>query len=80
MLVHKLLEILIIFLFCRSSILATPTHKASNSIRQNNLLGSVKEQTSSDVERDAARVACLPPAKLVLPSDSPVVSHFVTQK
>ncbi|XP_050301011.1 E3 ubiquitin-protein ligase MYCBP2 isoform X2 [Anthonomus grandis grandis] len=56
----------------RSSVLATPTHKA-NSTRQNNLLGTVKEQTGSDVERDAARIACLPPAKLALPFDSPVV-------
>lgn len=59
---------------CRSSLLATPTHKASNAVRQSNLLGTVKEQTSSDVERDAARVACLPPANLLLPSDSPVVN------
>ncbi|CAH1132864.1 unnamed protein product [Ceutorhynchus assimilis] len=58
----------------RSSVLATPTHKASNSTsRQNNILGTVKEQTGSDVERDAARVACLPPAKLALSCDSPVV-------
>ncbi|XP_060534839.1 E3 ubiquitin-protein ligase MYCBP2 isoform X2 [Cylas formicarius] len=56
----------------RSSVIATPTHK-SNVARQSNLLGAVKEQTSSDVERDTARVACLPPAKLPLPSDSPVV-------
>ncbi|KAL1517024.1 hypothetical protein ABEB36_000844 [Hypothenemus hampei] len=56
----------------RSSVLPTPTHKANNS-RQNNSLGTVKEQISSDVERDAARIACLPPAKLVLPFDSPVV-------
>ncbi|KAH1008686.1 hypothetical protein HUJ05_009221, partial [Dendroctonus ponderosae] len=55
------------------SLLATPTHKASSAVRQNNLLGTVKEQTGSDVERDAARVACLPPANLLLPSDSPVV-------
>jgi hypothetical protein len=33
----------------------------------------VKEQGGSDVERDATRIACLPPAKLHLPSDSPVV-------
>uniref|UniRef100_A0AAR5Q5P7 PHR domain-containing protein n=1 Tax=Dendroctonus ponderosae TaxID=77166 RepID=A0AAR5Q5P7_DENPD len=56
------------------SLLATPTHKASSAVRQNNLLGTVKEQTGSDVERDAARVACLPPANLLLPSDSPVIA------
>lgn len=33
----------------------------------------MKEQTSSDVERDATRIACLPPAKLNLTSESPVV-------
>lgn len=33
----------------------------------------VKEQGGSDVERDPARVVCFPPARLNLPSDSPVV-------
>lgn len=54
--------------------MATPTHKANNLERQNNFLSSAKEQTSSDVERDATRVTCLPPAILDLNSDSPVVS------
>lgn len=38
-----------------------------------NGLFTVKEQGGSDVERDPARVVCFPPARLYLPSDSPVV-------
>lgn len=34
---------------------------------------TAKEQTSSDIERDVTRIACLPPAKLILPSPSPVI-------
>lgn len=33
---------------------------------------SVKEQIVCDVERDT-KVSCLPPAKLTIPSDSPVI-------
>lgn len=32
-----------------------------------------KENTGSDVERDVTRIACLPPAKLSLPVNSPVI-------
>ncbi|KAG5884565.1 hypothetical protein JTB14_006591 [Gonioctena quinquepunctata] len=48
-------------------------HRLNNSIRQGNVLATVKEQQGSDVERDAARITCLPPAKLSLPTDNPVV-------
>lgn len=32
-----------------------------------------KDQGGSDVERDATRIACLPPAKIQLPCDSPII-------
>ncbi|KAJ8975749.1 hypothetical protein NQ317_015371, partial [Molorchus minor] len=48
------------------------TQRVNNSVKTN-LLGIVKEQTSSDVERDTTRISCLPPARIILPSDSPVV-------
>ncbi|KAF5304147.1 hypothetical protein FQA39_LY01932 [Lamprigera yunnana] len=50
---------------------STPVHRANNTTRHANVVG--KEVTSSDVERDATRIACLPPAKVHLPSDSPVI-------
>ncbi|XP_056648043.1 E3 ubiquitin-protein ligase MYCBP2 isoform X1 [Diorhabda sublineata] len=56
----------------RPTINTSSTHRLNNSTRQNNVLAAVKEQQGSDVERDAARISCLPPAKLNLPSDSPV--------
>ncbi|KAJ8937054.1 hypothetical protein NQ314_012048 [Rhamnusium bicolor] len=33
----------------------------------------VKEQAGSDAERDTTRISCLPPAKIIIPSESPVV-------
>lgn len=55
--------------------LPTPTHRPSASLRQGMQL--VKEQPGggggSDVERETARIACLPPGKISLPVDSPVV-------
>ncbi|KAJ8916890.1 hypothetical protein NQ315_013358 [Exocentrus adspersus] len=32
-----------------------------------------KDQSGSDIERDTSRVSCLPPAKISLPPDSPVI-------
>lgn len=34
---------------------------------------SAKENPGSDIERDVNRIACLPPAKLILPVASPVI-------
>ncbi|XP_074033015.1 MYC binding protein highwire isoform X2 [Leptinotarsa decemlineata] len=48
-------------------------HRINNSVRQSNVLATVKEQQGSDVERDAARLTCLPPAKLSLPTENPVI-------
>ncbi|CAH0546546.1 unnamed protein product [Brassicogethes aeneus] len=49
------------------------THRSNNSVKKSNMLGVVKEQSSSDVERDTTRVASLSPAKVPLPSDIPVI-------
>ncbi|KAB0796834.1 hypothetical protein PPYR_10895 [Photinus pyralis] len=49
---------------------STPVHRASNSPKHGNPLG--KETMGSDVERDTTRIACLPPAKIQLPCDSPI--------
>ncbi|CAG9838821.1 unnamed protein product [Diabrotica balteata] len=57
----------------RPAINSSTAHRLNNSVRQNNVLQSVKDQQGSDVERDAARISCLPPSKLTLPSDSPVI-------
>lgn len=32
-----------------------------------------KDQSGSDAERDASRITCLPPGKISLPCDSPVI-------
>ncbi|XP_044762914.1 E3 ubiquitin-protein ligase MYCBP2 [Coccinella septempunctata] len=59
----------------RQSPSASPVHRSNNLIRQSNMSSSVstKDQVNSDVERDATRIACLPPAKVQLPCNSPVV-------
>ncbi|KAK9891452.1 hypothetical protein WA026_014685 [Henosepilachna vigintioctopunctata] len=58
----------------RQSASTSSNHRANNLIRQTNISGSsTKEQINSDVERDATRIACLPPAKIQMPCDSPVV-------
>ncbi|XP_017786826.1 PREDICTED: E3 ubiquitin-protein ligase MYCBP2-like isoform X2 [Nicrophorus vespilloides] len=54
------------------NILATPTHRINNAIRQSSHLAK-SQQTGSDVERDTTRIACLPPGKIQVPSESPVV-------
>lgn len=36
-------------------------------------LFSVKEQILCDAERDNTKISCLPPAKLTIPGDSPVI-------
>lgn len=49
---------------------ASPLHRANNVLKEADAL--IKEQGGSDVERDVARVACIPPDFVKLPTDSPV--------
>lgn len=53
----------------KSNILSTPVHRASNVLKQPEVL--VKE--GSDMERDVARIACIPPDFVKLPTESPVL-------
>nr|CAH7734761.1 unnamed protein product [Callosobruchus chinensis] len=53
----------------RPSNAVSPLHRD----RQSNSLSTVKEQHGSDVEKDTARMTSLPPAKIMLPTDSPIV-------
>ncbi|KAJ8933505.1 hypothetical protein NQ318_002558, partial [Aromia moschata] len=46
--------------------------RTSNTTKVN-ILGTGKEQTGSDVERDTTRISCLPPARIIIPSESPVI-------
>ncbi|KAK9703659.1 PHR domain [Popillia japonica] len=55
----------------RSSLVSSPIHRSNNVLKQANILA--KEQTGSDVERDTTKIACLPPAKIQLVCDSPVI-------
>lgn len=53
------------------NIMSTPVHRANNALKQSEMLA--KEHSGSDVERDVARIACIPPDFIKLPSDSPVI-------
>ncbi|XP_025833228.1 E3 ubiquitin-protein ligase MYCBP2-like, partial [Agrilus planipennis] len=53
---------------------STPVHRANPTAaatRQNSLTG--KDQTGSDIERDTNRITSLPPAKIQLPCNSPII-------
>ncbi|XP_018571542.1 E3 ubiquitin-protein ligase MYCBP2-like [Anoplophora glabripennis] len=59
--------------FPRSTSNSASTTTKIDSVKQSSTVGIAKDQSGSDVERDATKITCLPPAKISLPSDSPVV-------